>query len=872
MPIDAGQRLLHYRLTEKIGEGGMGVVWRATDTELGRDVAIKVLPDTFAADAQRLARFEREAKLLASLNHPNVAGVYGLHRDSGVRFLAMEYVEGEDLAARLQRGALPSDEALEIAKQIADGLELAHGNDVIHRDLKPANIRLTPGGTAKILDFGLAKALGPEASSAVSDSMQSPTVTSFGTVAGVILGTASYMSPEQAKGRAVDRRADVWAFGCVLFEMLTGRRPFGGETVTDTLAAVVRAEPDWEALPAAVPARVRQLLRRCLQKDPRARLRDVGDAGLELLDAQAGIALASDSGGATARSRLSTWLPWALVAMLTIVLLTFVARTTPPEPASRGKRQFPIQVSDGLRHWAPAISRDGRRLASVVASSGLDEIGELRVWHLDTGEVRKLDTGGFNPESLFFSPDGSWVGFKSGDKLMKARVAGGPPVEIADTALITWAPDWREDDTIVFASWGRGLSLVPASGGETRALTVLDPERGETGGYGVGAHESPAWSPDGQAVLLRTAAGIERVDVTTRERELLLDVPAQSIGVAPGWLLWVEASSDSAGALFGVELEDDGRIVRPSPIMIAEESAAFAVSDEGTLALASSYFAPRVAVWVDRAGNETSIPGIPHPLVWPRISPDGARIAGHWPNQLHVHDFERDVTTTLLPDQENEVIGVWSPDGQDLYFMSRSPQGGVTGYRVAADGSGEPVELFPDEERIVLDVSKDGRVVLSATPVDFDAGLSMELWIRAGDDEPRKVTTNTQVFASLSPDGRRIAYSSGPVHEMDVYVMDIETEQRWKVGPGRHPKWSPDGTELFFRRGQALVAVPVAAGGPGRAETLFSIPSPVSLYDHFYDVHPDGERFFMYRWAPDAETSPSNRFTVVLDWMEAATK
>jgi serine/threonine protein kinase len=872
--IESGQQLLHYRLTEKIGEGGMGVVWLATDTELDRDVAIKVLPAGFEADADRLARFEREAKLLASLSHPNVAAVHGLHTDAGVRFLAMEYVEGEDLAARIERGPLPVDEALEIAKQIADGLELAHRNDVIHRDLKPANIRLTTEGTVKILDFGLAKALGTDAQGMESDSTQSPTVTSFGTVAGVILGTASYMSPEQARGKAVDRRADLWAFGCVLYEMLAGRRPFAGETVTDTLAAVMRAEPDWSALPSAVPVRVRQLLRRCLQKSPNARLRDAGDAGLELLDAQAGVPVESDAGAATSRSSVPIWVPALLLAALVIVVVAFVTQSGKREPVGRGKRQFHLDVTEGMRSWAPAISRDGLLLANVVIPSDPKKSPELHVQRLDTGEVRRLDTGDWVPRHLSFSPDGKWVAYTDWGKLMKARVDGGPPVEVAQVFFIRSPPAWGDDDTIVFANWGGGLSRVPAAGGEVQALTRLDPEGSDTGRAGVSGHGQPAWSPDGRAVLFHSSTGIDRVDVTTGEREQLLDVSALAIGVAAGRLLWVESGGGNRrGALFAIEIEDDGRLRESSPTLIAEEIRRFSVSKEGTLILASTDSPPIVPVWVDREGNETEIPTVPV-LARPSISPDGTRIAGHTSDQIHVYDIERETTTSLMPDPELEVGATWSPDGRQIYFWRVSGSTLPSRYRIASDGSGEPVELREEEGWLFVQ-SKDEqiRMIIEFLKKDLEGGMAAE--IRFLNEEGKSLHPPLLVDGStfdISPHGRRFAYTAGDGADRDVYVFDVESGNRWNVGRGRAPRWSHDGGELFYRLGQALVAVPVTTSGPGRVETLFWISSPNMGKDGFYAVHPDGERFFMQRWVSESEATASNRLTVVLDWTEPASK
>ena len=500
---EAGDSLLHYRLVEKIGEGGMGVVWKAHDTTLNRNVAIKLLPELCTGDAERLARFEREAKLLASLNHPNIAGIYGIHRDEAsadsAPFLAMELVEGEELAERLSRGALPRDEALAVALQIAQALEAAHESGVIHRDLKPANVKLTTEKGVKVLDFGLAKALSPEASGGPGSPTMSPTLTSAGTVAGVILGTASYMSPEQAKGEQVDRRADIWSFGVVLFEMLSGRRLFQAPSISETLAAVILTEVDWSALPANTPPRIRRLLERCLQRDPRSRLRDIGDARIAIEEAQR----APDEVERPVTDRrptVLTWISWAIAAAALVGLgwlwLTG-GRATEPAPVMR----FTMSIADDQMMLptplpALAISPDGTR----VAYAGLEDnepVIFLRYIHQREAVPLKGTEGA---ESPFFSPDGEWIGFMADGKLKKISILGGPPSTLCDAPRLRGA-SWGRDGTIVFApNRSGGLMRVSEAGGEPQRLS---PEAAEDD-LGAPSDRWPQMLP-GQRTVIFTA-------------------------------------------------------------------------------------------------------------------------------------------------------------------------------------------------------------------------------------------------------------------------------------------------------------------------------------------------------------------------------
>jgi serine/threonine protein kinase len=460
LPIEPGQTLLHYRLIEKIGEGGMGVVWKAVDTSLNREVAIKVLPDAFAADTERVARFEREAKLLASLNHPNVAAIYGIHEAESIRFLAMELVEGEDLAERLSRGALPVEEAIRIALEIARGFEAAHEKGVIHRDLKPANVKLSLDGAVKVLDFGLAKAFALDSSGESAGPSLSPTITSAGTVAGMILGTAAYMSPEQAKGKTIDRRADIWSFGAVLFEMLSGRRMFQGETVSETMAAVLMKDPEWNVLPAGTPGAVQRLLQRCLQREPASRLRDIGDARIVLDEALRSPAAAVDATAGEAPSTRRALLPWILAAVFFVVMVVALL-PRPAERGSNGVMRLKLPIPESVRATGSplprlAISPDGRK----VVFRGFDDAkdnSQLYFRAIDQAEVVAIPgTEGAN--SPTFSPDGQWIAFGLDGMLKKIPVTGGPSMTLCEAPRLR-GMSWADDGTIVFAP-GRASGLT----------------------------------------------------------------------------------------------------------------------------------------------------------------------------------------------------------------------------------------------------------------------------------------------------------------------------------------------------------------------------------------------------------------------------
>ncbi|MCZ6649213.1 MAG: protein kinase, partial [Acidobacteria bacterium] len=641
MSLQPGQNLSHYRLVEQIGEGGMGVVWKALDTTLDREVAIKVLPDAFAQDPDRLARFEREAKLLAALNHPHIAAIHGLHEAGGQRFLAMEMIEGEDLSQRLLAGPLPTDEALRFARQIAEGLEAAHESGIIHRDLKPANIKLTASGTVKILDFGLAKAL--EENIGPGNATQSPTLTAAATRDGVIMGTAAYMSPEQARGQVVDRRADIWAFGVVLFEMLGGRRLFDAGTVSDTLASILMKDPDWDSLPETTPLSVRRLLRRCLQKDARERLRDMGDARILIGEILHGTG-EDDDLPATAEQLppvQPAWrrgLPWGLAAVFLVAALVAGARIlstgTPEAPITRFSQTFPAEHQLALFDQpAVSISPDGRMLAFTVGTFGSSEIW-LR--DLESMEARRLN-GTDGAKSPCFSPDGKWLAFFADGAVKKIAVAGGGAIALADATTNPRGLSWGDDDTILFApATSTGLFRVAGSGGPVEEIILPDVEREERtfrwpeslpGGRGVlfsvGTVSSPEHYDDSPIEVLDLASGVRKVVV-----------PGSSMAryVSTGHVVYARA-----GSLFAVPFDLDRLEVTGPPVPVLDGvltlrnsgAVQFDIADNGTLIYVpgDERQTQRKLVWVDREGNIEDIQAPPRAYIQPNLSPDGKKLA-----------------------------------------------------------------------------------------------------------------------------------------------------------------------------------------------------------------------------------------------------
>jgi eukaryotic-like serine/threonine-protein kinase len=861
----------HYRVGEQLGRGGMGEVYLADDLNLNRKVALKFLPDAFAGDPERMARFEREAKLLASLNHTNIAAIYGLEQAEGKRFLVLELVEGETLAQRISKGALPVEEALAICRQIAEGLEAAHEKGVIHRDLKPANVMITEEDKVKVLDFGLAKALSEEAQSI--DSSQSPTLTEAMTRPGVILGTAAYMSPEQAKGKAVDKRADIWAFGCILYECLTGKRAFDGETVTDTLASILKAEPDWNALPRMTQPSVGFALRRCLEKDVSHRFRDAADIRIQIEEIRYTAELPV-SGNRPWPVRI--WASTAILALVALAVLGFLyfGGRTPAEMI-----QFHIPVPPMLNEYGMAISPDGRTLAFLARSSR--SVPALFVREIGSVAPRQLD-GTEGAEHPFWSPDSSSIGFFAEGRLKWVEASGGLPRDIC-AAASSWGGTWNQSGIIVFSAVQGPLYSVSAAGGEPTAITALDNSEKEQG------HYLPNFLPDGQHYLFTSYRGgstrhIYLGSLGSKAKTRLLTDVAMAAYAKPGYLLFYRGKT-----LFAQPFDARKLLFAGEPVGIADNLLvdrygvpSFGISQTGVLIHRSGAgYAQSQFFWVDRKGNRLGSAGDPGMYQETfDLSPDGKKIAiaqidpGTSKSDIWIIEWEkRNVPTRLTFDGAVSAVA-WSPDGLKVGYSS-SRKGNSDIYEKQSSGIGnEKLLVDSSKDAWAEDWSKDGKYIA------YDLGMPTDLFVVPlfGDRKPFPIVQSplNQDQSHFSFNGKWLAYGSNESGTWQIYVDSfpaVDQKRQVSTSGGAQPLWSQDGKELYYLSLDGkMIAVDIRVGAgieTGAPHVLFDTGLSVGPNLDQYAVSPDGNRFLLLLPAEESATTP---ITVVINWTSLINK
>ena len=901
MGLSCGARLGPYEIQAPLGAGGMGEVYRARDTKLRRDVAIKILPEIFIRDKERLARFEREARMLAALNHPHIEVIYGVEDAAGVSALVLELVEGETLRERLRRGSMPLPETLGIAHQIADALEAAHERGIVHRDLKPSNVKITPDGTVKVLDFGLAKATSNDAVGFDLD--QLPTITVDETSAGAILGTVAYMSPEQARGKAVDKRTDIWAFGCVLFEMISGRMAFSGETGSDTIAAILEREPPWGRLPDATPPAVRHLLRRCLEKDPKRRLRDIGDARVELEDALASpvrVELARREPALMTRRTAITVLAGAAAGAAVGGVLGSRWRSA----TARSLTQFRIPLPEGAVAAASfnkrvAISPDGTHVAfnliqSVSTFNGSPANEKFFLHSLRELEPKVLPAAG---GAAFFSPEGRWVGFLTGSpgnlQVRKMPLDGGAPVTVCATESFIGAT-WAADDTIYFVPVvPGGLARVPATGGQPIEVAKIDLAKGER------QQRYPCALPDGKAILLTVGtadsetfddAHIAVLNIVTGKTKTLVEGGTHPRYSPSGHLLYAREAKIFAVPFDAERLKTTGQAFPVLEGVLMSRNSGLAnydVSASGDLVYIRGVEdkGERTLVWVDRDGHTELLRLPPRPYLHPRISPDMRQLAieVEGPNHnFYVYDFAREVLSQMTADGVSH-WPVWSPDSTQLVYRS-GRMGAFKMWQVPADRSHAAAEL-PGEglSQSAESWSPDGNA-LAYTAVTPEAGSHIMVESLKGDHESRPFADIKAAAGSpkFSPDGRWLAYCSNESKQPQVYVQAFPgpgPKIQVSSDGGTDPVWRRVGGELYFRNGDKMMAAQVSTA------PTFAASHPRTLWEgHYshgmstscgppgatssnYDVTADGQRFLMIKdEAPD--TAVSKQIIVVLGWAD----
>jgi serine/threonine-protein kinase len=886
MPVEPGSSFGNYEILSALGKGGMGEVWRARDKKLGREIAVKTLPDEFARDSERLSRFEREARLLASLNHPNIASVYGLEESAGTRFIVLELVEGDTLAGVLQRGPIATEEALKFALQIAMAIEAAHEKGVIHRDLKPANIKITPDGKVKVLDFGLAKAFDSDPGEAGLSN--SPTLSMAATAKGMILGTAAYMSPEQARGTNVDNRTDIWAFGCVLYEMLTARQAFRGEHVSDILASVLAREPDFTLLPARLNPRVRETIQRCLDKDPKRRWQAIGDVRLEIERILASGELnapAADIATHASKAGMRAILPWAVGAAVVAAIAVWVLKPVPPEERRPVMRFEYLVPAGGLQQFrntgrpVVAFSPDGRHFVyNTIAGLVLRSLDSLAARVIPGTEALPSPTL-TNP---FFSPDGEWVGYYSAEGqagLRKIAISGGAPVVIGP-ASNPFGATWGKDGKILFAQ-PEGIMRVSADGGTPELIVKTN-----AGEQAFG----PSLLPDGKTVLfsLTRGTGSDRWDQAeivaqvpgTSQRKVLFRGGSDVMYVPSGHLVYAVGDVLFAVAFDGSKLEVKGG---PVPIVTgvqraggagaATASANYGISARGDLVYLNTLGIAQVLQTtlgiVDRTGSIRRLDVPPGTYRSPRASPDGRQLAVETVSDtgqsiIWVYDLAGGKAIRRLTQDGNNTRPVWTRDGKSIVYGSdREKPYGI--FLQAADGSGLPQRLTSAEEGVQHypeSWSPDGRVLSFGAVKQPFGQSSWGLWTLAIDEAEKKpklfydLPTSNEFGSVFSPDGKWIAYASNAENQFGIYVQPYPpTGVKYQISRsgGAWPVWSPNGSELIYRlnvgnatpkmNAVTITTKPVPAFTSEKELSMQGFV-PVANYRE-YDILPNGKEFVM---------------------------
>jgi len=876
--LTAGTKLGSHEILAPLGAGGMGEVYRARDTKLNRDVAIKVLLPSVANDPDRLARFSREAQVLASLNHPNIAHIYGVEEANGVTALVMELVDGEDLSRRIARGPIPIDEAVPIARQIAEALEAAHEHGIVHRDLKPANIKVRDDGTVKVLDFGLAKAMDPAGGSSVS-MMNSPTLSFYATEAGVILGTAAYMSPEQAAGKSVDKRSDLWAFGVVLLEMLTGRQAFAGETVSHVLAAVLKDEPDWTALPSDTPATIRRLLRRCLVKERRRRLADAADARLEIDEALTAPANEASGTARPQRAGAMRFMPAVAGAVLLLIAAAAGWLARPGAPATGDLVTFTVETGSSRRPDGFALSPDGRQLAFVA-----EEDGRERLWlrSLASADAKALP-GTEGASSPFWSPDSRSIAFFAGSELKRLDIADNASRTICRAVGNAAGGTWNDQQVILFSNANAGganaggILRVPAGGGEPQLLTTLQP--------GMASHQWPVFMPDGRHfIYLASTGGAEGSQLMWRaldtpEEHLVRPLYSKAFYSPTGHLLFrnggpivAQRFDAGKGTLSGEPIQVS---LTPDAIQRGIQTA-IALSLTGVVAYRAGSDQVAQLSWVDRSGKTVSTVGAVSNYSNPFLDPSSDRVVANTlePYDVWLLDGRRGTTSRLTFDAATDSDPIFSADGRWVAFYSRREPPGI--YRKASSGAGADelltatgLSTFP------RDWSSDGRFLL------YDHGPSGAMWAlpTAGGDKPFRYPPSPPRGAQLTSghfswNAKWVAYVSDETVRPEIFVQDFPSgaaKFQVSVAGGTEPRWRRDGRELFFIGGDGqLMAVDVETAPSfrlGVPKPLFQTRSNVlPLPSRRYGVSADGTRFMMNVPLGNQAATP---LTVILNWPAA---